>query len=587
MDFNINGNSIPGQNAGGSGSLSASGQVQQGQAGVVNGTVNASPNAGGVVRNLANLMAGDAFNGEVTMLEGNNVTLTLGDGSLVNASLKGDASVMLGQNLTFVVQQNDGNTVTLKSMQQISDQTAYVASKALEAAGLAETPSNLEMVQELLNHNMSINSQTLNDMAKACIRYPEAGLDTLARLQKLDIPITRENIEQFEAYKSYENRLDGELTSLTSGLTDYISSQADGGGAAVAEASSRILDILYGTGQDVGDVAASQEGMENAVERQDVQNAGAQQDVPNAGVQQDTVENEAGMNVHPAQADTAMQNGEPISSMLSEASRNRLSEMLGEAVNGGISDDIRQQLLDGGLSARDALGLVNELIKNNETDGAALKNMLESKEYSGLMEMVMRDTMRISPADVKDKKNIRDFYAKVLKSTDELAKLVDEKDMNDTQLAKSISDVRDNVEFMNELNRNMTYIQMPIKFSENNGNGELYVFTNKKSLRQNKDEVSALLHLDMENLGPVDVFVKLRDKNVTTNFCLESEEMLDFVNEHIDQLNARLEALGYNCRFDMNVRGDDKGHVDFVGDFLDAGMPAVTKASQLMFDRKV
>ena len=48
----------------------------------------------------------------------------------------------------------------------------------------------------------------------------------------------------------------------------------------------------------------------------------------------------------------------------------------------------------------------------------------------------------------------------------------------------------------------------------------------------------------MEHLGSVDVYVKLAGKNVTTNFCLEDSETLDFVYDHIDRLNARLEALG-------------------------------------------
>ena len=106
---------------------------------------------------------------------------------------------------------------------------------------------------------------------------------------------------------------------------------------------------------------------------------------------------------------------------------------------------------------------------------------------------------------------------------------------------------------MNDLNRNMTYFQMPVRFSEGTGNGELYVFTNKKTLHNNPENVSALLHLDMEHLGSVDVYVKLAGKNVTTNFCLEDSETLDFVYDHIDRLNARLEALGYTAHFEMKL----------------------------------
>lgn len=79
--------------------------------------------------------------------------------------------------------------------------------------------------------------------------------------------------------------------------------------------------------------------------------------------------------------------------------------------------------------------------------------------------------------------------------------------------------IKSNIDFMNDLNKNMTYFQMPLRFSQSDANGELYVFTNKKALAQGTDNVSALLHLDMENLGPVDVFVRLNKKNVSTNFC--------------------------------------------------------------------
>lgn len=71
---------------------------------------------------------------------------------------------------------------------------------------------------------------------------------------------------------------------------------------------------------------------------------------------------------------------------------------------------------------------------------------------------------------------------------------------------------KSNIDFMNDLNKNMTFFQMPLKFSEGEGNGELYVFTNKKALTHNSEDVSAMLHLDMEHLGPIDVYVKLNKR---------------------------------------------------------------------------
>ena len=90
----------------------------------------------------------------------------------------------------------------------------------------------------------------------------------------------------------------------------------------------------------------------------------------------------------------------------------------------------------------------------------------------------------------------------------------------------------------------------------------------------------------MENLGPMDIFVKLKGKNVSTNFCLESEEMLDFVYANIDKLNERLEKLGYNCKFEMKVREEAEKPLDFVQDFIDADVPKVHPTTQFVFDRK-
>lgn len=69
------------------------------------------------------------------------------------------------------------------------------------------------------------------------------------------------------------------------------------------------------------------------------------------------------------------------------------------------------------------------------------------------------------------------------------------------------------------------------------------------------------------------------------NFVLETEELLDFVYQHIDRLNARLEKLGYNTHFEMKVAADSSDRLDFVKDFIEAeARPAA--GGQYIFDAK-
>lgn len=122
--------------------------------------------------------------------------------------------------------------------------------------------------------------------------------------------------------------------------------------------------------------------------------------------------------------------------------------------------------------------------------------------------------------------------------------------------AKTVTNMSQNVNFLNQMNQMYAYIQLPFKLSESNAHGELYVYSNKKNLASKDGEVSALLHLDMENLGPVDVYVKMKEQNVSTRFYLQDDEMLTFIHEHIDILNERLEKRGYHMSCSMTVRNE-------------------------------
>ena len=71
--------------------------------------------------------------------------------------------------------------------------------------------------------------------------------------------------------------------------------------------------------------------------------------------------------------------------------------------------------------------------------------------------------------------------------------------------------------------------------------------------------MSAVLHLDMENLGPVDVFVKLLDSKVTTNFYVMDDSTLTLINDNIHILNERLEKRGYSLQVNLKLHDDEEG----------------------------
>ena len=108
---------------------------------------------------------------------------------------------------------------------------------------------------------------------------------------------------------------------------------------------------------------------------------------------------------------------------------------------------------------------------------------------------------------------------------------------------------------MQNMNQVFPYLQIPLKATMENAHGELYVYSRQKGKVSEDGSSSALLHLDMQHLGPLDVYVKLKDMNVSTQFTLADEATLDFIAAHMDLLTQRLEDKGY--RMDSQVKVAD------------------------------
>ena len=102
------------------------------------------------------------------------------------------------------------------------------------------------------------------------------------------------------------------------------------------------------------------------------------------------------------------------------------------------------------------------------------------------------------------------------------------------------------------------YVQLPLKMNGSEATGDLYVYTDKKSLARNDGNVSALLHLDMKNLGPMDVYASITPgNNVYTKFYLADDSIIDLINDNIHILNERLDGRGYSVKCDTVKSGSD------------------------------
>lgn len=242
---------------------------------------------------------------------------------------------------------------------------------------------------------------------------------------------------------------------------------------------------------------------------------------------------------------------------LSQEQWQRLGDVLKEL---GMNEETAAQVKNGQLPTKDVLQLVRQLLSKTprgDVPEQALQRLLGGKEFQALLKEQIGRQWMIEPQDVADKKQVEQLYERIREQTARLSQALEAAGKGDAPVARSVQNLQSNVDFMNQMNHLYTYVQLPLKMLGNNAHGDLYVYTNKKNLAARDGQVSALLHLDMEHLGPLDVYVTMKDKQVATNFTVADESVLDLIEKNIEILNKRLEGRGYSLKAQMHVKEDD------------------------------
>lgn len=586
---------------------------------------------------LRSLSAGDSLSGKVVSvmkgLDGSRTAqIDLGNNTLVDAKLQNGMQLSTGQVISFSVKSSASGTLTLTPLYQNTAALDATASKALIAAGLSVTDELGQMVSEMMKEGMSIDKQSLLQMSRVLTDNPGADISTLVQMKNLNIPITEGNIQQFQNYQNYQHQVLNGANAIIDELPNAFSAMAQAGdktGALDLYGSLMKLfaggDQAQGTGISdsikAGANEASINSLINAEGGEDSAGKAAEGKVSAGDAANEdplkTIKGDGTLaNKAQASADgmilgkdglmPASDDGKEVSGQLIAGSNTQAAAGAGNALGIGTKMDLAQfvsALKSAGVS-EDAL---NELIKAGSGDQAALLRQLSelydktihnsagadrawgrlfsSDTFNELLKNNIASSWTIRPDDVSDKDNVRNLYERLNSQVKQLTTLLQGHVGENSSVFQSSQNLSQNIDFMNQLNQMYAYVQLPLKMSGNDAHGDLYVYSNKKHMASDDGSVSALLHLDMNNLGPLDVYVRMTDMKVSTNFYMADESCIDLIMEHIDELTARLNKRGYQMSYQVLPSEDLKSENRAVDALLQAD-DKMTTISSTSFDAR-
>ncbi len=593
-----------------------------------------------VVSTLEELSSGSVFEGTVSSVKNGKVTLALSDGQTITARLSGKVPLSQGTPMFFQVKSNDGATIEIKPYTGAGSGGNPILTNALTEGTVPVTERNLAMVDAMMKEQMPIDKQSLLNMARIANMNPGVDITTVVNMTKLGIPVSPEMAAQFENYMTDEHAILQEMDQAMNELADLAGSSDLTPNQAV-QMNHKILSILLpeqtATGAPVNTEGQIETGGQTTAEGQIVtggqitaegqiltggQTTAEGQTTSEGQILTDGRLGAEEQTVNGEQTTTAGQaiqegtGGQAIGEVLSDQQFSSLGRLLQnipslvestklfpEAMEQDIfidtleDESVAQNLmtedaawkaadgktaLDKNLTVSDFLRTVSQLLsENNGMASQSIQKLFGSDAYKSLLRNVMEQQWLIQPEALKQEKKISQLYEKLEQQMRQVEDALKEAGVTKTRFPETAAEVRGNIEFMNQLNQAYTYVQVPLKMSGQNANGELYVYTNKKNLRDPDAELSAFLHLELEHLGSTDVSVKMQHRNVKTNFYMADDASYDLVEKYLPILEQKLKDKGYQCTITMTK---EEKKVSFGDDFLRKDMPQTGTLHRYSFD---
>lgn len=523
---------------------------------------------------VKSLVPGTTIQGEIIAKNGNEVQIRIDKDTVLQARLEQDVNVEEGQNIRFQVK-NNGTTLTLSPLLTNTAQADNVY-KALQMAGLPINESTVAMTDEMMKLGMSIDSRSLQNMFKDVVTHTDVSATDVVFLHKMDMPLTESNLRQIQNYTELQHEVVKGMQDVTDALQGLINGT---GGADVAAGAAGvdadtltqyqnlvkelISDTLMGMLPDGAGAAGDGTGGNPAGSITGADLAG---EVPADGISGDVLA--AGVSgadlAGEALADASMSgNAALIKGVLQDAAFSELlnNGLITEEEAAGFLKEAAGLLTEKGITlsentTQEMMKALLDITAGNTQEAESLQKLFSGKVWKNLLEGTVKTQWSLTPEMLPKEGEVGKVYEKIVKSLHILNETLQQSGAQNTALQESITNLSENIDFMNQLNQMYTYMQLPLKMQNGEKNGELYVFTNKRSLAEKDGEVSALLHLTMEHLGPLDVYVKMNQGKVSTEFTVEKEETLLFLEKNMSILTDRLQKRGYDISCKMKVKDE-------------------------------
>lgn len=514
-----------------------------------------------VARQIKALVPGQILQGEVLAKNGQEVQIRLSDAMILNARLEQNMNFDIGKLMSFEVK-NNGSSLLLSPLFTNLTTDANVL-KALDMASLPINETTVDMTSKLMEAGLPIDKNSLQQVYREVNAYNDATILDIVNLHKMNLSVNDKNVGQLVSYRNFSNQMVDGMQQIVQDMPQVFQGMLQEGNVeGVAKLYQQLMQLVQAAVSGEGALGA--EGLENAIPSTapDV-NAGAEasQNTPLQGMTEGAgaaLGNDISVMLNAeALVDGDVTNHAEVANQADGSNGTELAQNADVAFKGIENGDAAKQ------AGEITQGVTNgQQIEPGQEQTELPANWKDGKEFQKLLD-TLQNQWSLKPEDVADKQKVEELYQRIDKHMKQLHQILESAGATESSSYKAINTMEQKLDFMQQMNQVYQFVQLPLKLHYGDAQGDLYVYTNKRNLLDKDGKISALLHLDMENLGAVDVYVAMQQEKVSTKFYV-SDEVLDFLEAHMDILTARLQKRGYQYHCEMIVREEESQGINSV-----------------------
>lgn len=432
---------------------------------------------------------GSIFKGKIVDVFGTKILIEVKGNRIIPAILDSSVKIDVGDELTFLVKSSHKDEIHIKPIHQeeveklnlLKDNKSYDSiSNLLKKMDVQETKTSIEIVKNLIKSNITLSKDNINNGIKI--------VDKLMQLSSLS--------EDEKVILINEPKLENQIKTLNNIINEK-TIQKNTENIVVDDFKIKSKNVQIST--NIDKIISLKSNIKNLLIITNNSN-NEEKDLTNS-----------------------------IKEIMSETRSINQRDNLPKLITFFIKNNIRPSLSNI-LNIIELNKSPNQFVEKLNNLQQLIKKELNQKELEGILSF---ERMMID----EKTKHIDDKYLEIQKTIEKI------KSSGKLEIEKEIVNLKDKIDFLGELNKNVLFNLIPIEYKKYNLNG-IMNFIKKKNKETKDNKMNVFISLNTKKLGNIRVSCNFNGSNLSLKISMESKCFDLFKNnEHI--LVEKLSNVGY------------------------------------------